>query len=92
MIGATVVLLRQHGLLDAKAMVAKDPTILLAAAEKAKAQWEAEEAARLAEAEVPEEYAEVIDALKRSPLMLSLPGDAPGLDAVAHLVRGGGLW
>jgi len=49
---------------------------------------EAEAAARAAEAAAAEtsEIAEVIEAIKRSPIMLELPANHPGLEAVAELV------
>jgi SWI/SNF-related matrix-associated actin-dependent regulator 1 of chromatin subfamily A len=39
-------------------------------------------------AAAPGAYARVLDALKRSPLMLDLPADHPGLVGIAKLVRG----
>jgi hypothetical protein len=90
LIDASVALLREHGLMDAKEMVRNDATILLAAADKALAIREAEAAERAAEAvlaEVPAEFAAVADALKRSPLMLEVGGDHPGLAAISQLVR-----
>ena len=83
-----MVLLREHGLMDAKAMVAADLSVLVPAVETAKAKWAQEEAERAAEAElaaVPAEFADAVDAIKRSPLMLDVLGDAPGLSAVAAL-------
>ena len=93
-VDATVALLREHGLMDAKAMVVEDASVLLAAADKAlavRAADAAERAAAAAEAEaelapVSGEVAHVVDALKRSPLMLTVGGDAPGLSALAGLV------
>jgi hypothetical protein len=88
LIDASVALLREHGLMDAKEMVRNDATILLAAADKALAIREAEAAERAAEAvlaEVPAEFAAVADALKRSPLMLEVGGDHPGLAAISQL-------
>jgi hypothetical protein len=91
-VDATVALLREHGLMDAKAMVVEDASVLLAAAEKALVIRAAEAAAREAEAAeaelapVSSEVAHVVDALKRSPLMLTVGGDAPGLAALAGLV------
>ncbi|KAI8476494.1 MAG: GlcNAc-domain-containing protein [Monoraphidium minutum] len=82
-VGAAVVLLREHGLMDAKALVAKDASVLVPAVSKAKARWAQEAAERAAEA--MGEFAHVLDAIKRSPLMLDLPADAPGLAAAAEL-------
>lgn len=56
-------------------------------AAEAKAQAEFEAAAAAASAAVPAELAAAHDAIKRSPLMLDLPGSHPGLAAVADLVR-----
>jgi hypothetical protein len=71
--------------------------VLLEAAEEVLANREAEAkaAAAAAEAEaaaVPEDLAHVADALKRSPLMLTVGGDAPGLAAIAGLVSEAGAW
>jgi hypothetical protein len=131
-----VSLVREHGLMDAKAMIASDATvralpvelpppacaasglpwacladrgcrlvslhppiptdpnhqIIKERAPAVQAQIEAEAAARAAEAaallsDVPAELADVLDALKRSPLMLELPATHPGLAAIAHMVR-----
>jgi hypothetical protein len=92
-------LLREHGLLDAKSLVAADASVLLQAAKLAQAQAEAEaaaaaaEAAALAEAEVAAEgaraattVASVMDAIKRSPLMLDLPATHPGMSSLAGMV------
>ena len=61
------------------------------AAEAAEAAALAAEAAALAEAEAlgvaPSEVFHVLDAVRRSPLMLELPANTPGLAAVAELVR-----
>ncbi|KIZ06116.1 hypothetical protein MNEG_1836 [Monoraphidium neglectum] len=135
-IGAAVVLLREHGLFDAKQILARDLSVLVPAAKTAQANWareEAERQAELAEAEARaaaeaagEEYipgtaaaaysapepaysapsysapsyaapapraapaavgpvARVLAAIKDSPLMLELPANARGLDAVAKL-------
>jgi hypothetical protein len=87
-VDATVALLREHGLMDAKELVRNDASVLMAAAEKALAIREAEAAERAAAAAVPDSLAGVADALKRSPLMLEVGGDHPGLEAIAELVRG----
>ena len=88
-VDASVALLREHGLMDAKELVRNDASVLLAAADKALAIRAAEAAEREAEAilaAVPEEFAAVADALKRSPLMLEVGGDHPGLASISQLV------
>jgi len=76
-------------------MVAADVELLkltsieVAARREAEAKAAAEFAAAAAAASaavVPAELAGVLDAIKRSPLMLDLPADHPGLGAVAGLV------
>jgi colicin import membrane protein len=100
--GATQ-LLREEGLLDAKAMVAQDASVLLKAAQTAaaiaaaEAEAAAAEAAAALEAEAAEAAAAaggaaalgdvklVIDAIRRSPLMLELEPTHPGLAAIADM-------
>ena len=91
-----VALVREHGLLDAKELVRRDASALKDAAPKVAARLAAEAAAAAefaaaaaaaSAAPVPRELAAAADAVKRSPLMLALPGDHPGLASLADLVR-----
>jgi hypothetical protein len=87
--GATQ-LLREEGLLDAKAMVAQDASVLLKAAQTAAAiaaaEAEAAEAAAAAGgAAALGDVKLVIDAIRRSPLMLELEPTHPGLAAIADM-------
>lgn len=90
-----VALVREHGLLDAKEMARANLSVLTSASPKVAARLQAEaaeaaataaEAAAGVGAPVPRELAAAVEAVKRSPLMLALPGDHPGLEALAGLV------